>query len=453
MGVRSRSVALMCAVLVVGPVAPVATAQSSQTASVSQMWDGVRPVLDHVAPHDDQAFYTVPDGVDLAATAPGTILRERRVSYHVATLPTPVEVTQILYATTSVHGEIEENVTSVIHPPGPPSGNVVSYQSFYDSLNPLDNPSRMIAGNQMLGGLVSTFETTVIAPSLLNGHTVVLADIQGKDANFAAGPGYGAAVLDSLRAATASPATPITEDSPIGLFGYSGGAIGSNWAMILLAEYAPELRSRIVGVAQGGLFVNPVNNLDYSGEGPLWSGVVAMALAGLSRAYDIDVDQYLTDHGRRVLADVRDLSIIEAFGRYPHIRWSNIIRPEYPTPQDAPEIMEVIRRINMGDRAAPSVPMFVFQGAGGFLEGTPPGGPGTGHGDGVMVAGDVRTLMRGYCAAGAQIEYREYPYLSHFLAAVPWAVEGQIWLEGRFQGVPATDNCHTIPPGNALIEE
>lgn len=442
--------AVVVAVLAMGMAAPVANAQSVQTESVGGVWDSVRPVVDHTAPHDDQSFYEVPDGVDLASTAPGTVLRERQISYHVAALPTPVQVTQILYATTNARGGIEENVTSVIHPPGPATGNVVSYQSFYDSLNPLDNPSRMIAGNRSLGGLIPAFETTFIAPSLLAGHTVVLADTQGPDADFAAGPGYGAATLDSLRAATASPTAAVGADSRIGLFGYSGGAIASNWAAILLADYAPELRDRIVGVAQGGLFVNPVTNLRYAGEGPLWSGVVGMALVGLSRAYEIDVDQYLTEYGQRVLADVRELSIIEAFGRYENLRWSDIVRPEYPTPQDAPEIMEVIREINMGTRPAHALPMFVFQGAGGFLEGTPPGGPGVGDGDGVMVAGDVRTLMRDYCAGGTQIEYREYPYLSHVLAVVPWVVEGQMWLEGRFAGAPVTNNCETIPPGNDL---
>lgn len=450
MGIGKGLAAAMCAALAMGAAAPAASAQSSQTEVVEGLWDGVRPALDHAAPHDDQTFYEVPEGVDLASTAPGTILRERDMSFHVATLPTPVRVTQLLYATTNVRGEIEQNVTSVIHPPGPVSGNVVSYQSFYDSLNPLDSPSRIIAGNMSLGGLIPTLESTFIAPSLLAGHTVVLSDVQGKDANFASGPGYGTATLDSLRAATASPSTPIGEDSQIGLLGYSGGAIASNWAAILTPEYAPELQSRIVGVAQGGLFVNPVNNLDYAGEGPFWSGVVGMALAGLSRAYDVDLSMYLNEHGQKVLEDVRNLSIIEGIGRYPNMRWSDIARPEYPTPQHAPELMEMIRNINMGSESESTLPMFVFQGAGGFLEGTPPGGPGVGPGDGVMVAGDVRTLMRDYCAAGAQIEYREYPWLSHFLTAVPWLVEGHIWLEGRFNGVPATNNCHTIPAGNSL---
>lgn len=447
---RSSVVVAACVGVAMGAVAPTASAQSSQTQVVSDFWSGVRPALDHVAAHDDQSFYEVPEGVDLARTAPGTVLREREVSYHVATLPTPVRVTQILYATTGVRGQIEQNVTSVIHPPGAPSGNVVSYQSFYDSLNPLDNPSRIIAGNMSLGGLMSTIETALIAPSLLAGHAVVLSDIQGKDANFAAGPGYGAATLDSLRAATASPSAPVNPDSRIGMIGYSGGAIGTNWAAILLADYAPELADRIVGLAQGGLLVNPINNLDYAGEGLLWSGVAGMALTGLARAYDVDFDQYLNEHGQRVIADVRNLSIIEAFGRYPNLRWADIARPEYPTPRDAPELMSIARSINMGARGAHTFPMFVFQGSAGFIEGTPPGGPGTGHGDGVMVSGDVRTLMRDYCAAGAQIEYREYSFLSHIPAGLPWAVEGHLWLEERFRGVPATTNCHTIPPGNDL---
>lgn len=450
MRIRAGLAALTCISVAAGLTSPTAVAQSSQHDIVSGVWDDVRPALEHTDTRDDPTFYEVPAGVDLATVAPGTVLRERELNYHVVSLEIPVRVTQLLYATTNVHGEIEPNVTSVMHPPVPASGNVISYQSFYDSLNPADNPSRIIAGNQTLGGLISTLESAVIAPALLSGHAVVLSDTQGENANFAAGPGYGTATLDSLRAATNSPAAPVNADSRIGLFGYSGGAIASNWAAILMAEYAPELQSRIVGVAQGGLFVNPVHNLSYAGKGPIWSGVVAMALAGLSRAYDVDVEQYLTEYGIKVLEDVRELSIIEALGRYPSMRWSDIVRPEYPTPQDAPDLMDVIRKVNMGNGPAPTVPMFIFEGAGGTLEGTPPGGPGVGPGDGVMVAGDVRTLVRDYCAAGAQIEYREYPWFSHAITAVPWLIEGHLWLEGLFRGVPATNNCHTVPPGNDL---
>ncbi|WP_420100313.1 hypothetical protein [Corynebacterium sp.] len=103
----------------------------------------------------------------------------------------------------------------------------------------------------------------------------------------------------------------------------------------------------------------------------------------------------------------------------------------------------------MGNWESPSVPMFITQGAGGFIEGTPEHSE-HGAGDGVMVTGDVRTLARQYCADGTQIEYREHAYLSHLIAAAPWLAEGYYWLEGHFNGKPATNNCSSIPEGNQL---
>jgi len=48
----------------------------------------------------------------------------------------------------------------------------------------------------------------------------------------------------------------------------------------------------------------------------------------------------------------------------------------------------------------PPFPCSSARGADGALEGTPGNKPGIGPGDGVMVAGDVRTLARDFCASG-----------------------------------------------------
>lgn len=423
-----------------------------QTQIIGGFWDGVRPLLDVQNPADDKTFYEVPEELGdtgVADLAPGTVLRERTFNYHVATLEVPVKVTQVLYVTTDALGANETNVTSIVHPPTKSDGNVISYQSFYDSANPLDNPSRMIAGNLSLGGLIPAFETSFLVPAPALGHPVIVADTQGKDANFAAGPAYGTATLDSLRAATAAETSPITPTDQIGLFGYSGGAIASNWAAIRAEEYAPEIEQRIVGVAQGGVLVDPQKNLSYAGDGLLWSGVVGLALTALGDAYDIDFSQYFNDYGMAVANDVRDLSIVDSVARYPGLHWSDLAKPEYPTPQDAPEVKAVIDDINMGNWGSPRIPMFVFQGAAGWIEGTP-ASPSVGPGDGIMVAKDVRTLVRQYCEAGTQVEYREYPFAGHVIAAVPWAVEGYLWLEGRLRGTPTTNNCATVPQGNEL---
>lgn len=425
-------------------------AQSLSPESVGGFWDQGRSLVNVVAPGDDPGFYEAPAGVDVSAIPPGSVLRDRALNYHVAGIETPVRVVQLLYTTVNALGEPAVNVTSVIEPPGPADNNVVAYQSFYDSLNPADNPSRIIAGNQTVGGLITTFETTLIAPALLAGHRVVLADVELADASFAAGPAYGRATLDSLRAATASPATGITDTDRIGMIGYSGGAIASNWAAILMDSYAPELRPRTVGVAQGGVLVNPIHNLGYAGEGPLWATVVGMALIGIARSYDVDVVRYLNDYGRVLFDDVKDLSIVEAFGRYPHVRWADIAKPEYPTVESAPELRPIIESLNMGTAPVPTMPMLIVQGAGGHLEGTAPQIPGVGAGDGVMVAGDVRSLARRYCDAGTVVDYREHPGLSHIPVGLVWAVDANIWIEERFRGVPAGTNCGSIPPGNNI---
>ncbi|MGP5612770.1 lipase family protein [Corynebacterium variabile] len=248
-----------------------------QTQIIGGFWDGVRPLLDVQNPADDKTFYEVPEELGdtgVADLAPGPVLRERTFNYHVATLEVPVKVTQVLYVTTDALGANETNVTSIVHPPTKSDGNVISYQSFYDSANPLDNPSRMIAGNLSLGGLIPAFETSFLVPAPALGHPVVVADTQGKDANFAAGPAYGTATLDSLRAATAAETSPITPTDQIGLFGYSGGAIASNWAAIRAEEYAPEIEQRIVGVAQGGVLVDPRRTSPTPAtvsSGPVWS--------------------------------------------------------------------------------------------------------------------------------------------------------------------------------------
>lgn len=445
---RALVAALTAVALTLGS-APVAAAQGS-VGPWGQFLDDKQVLFERTNPLDDHAFYQAQAQGDLDALAPGTILAERTIPYHVVTVPTPLQVTQIRYVTTNVTGGKESNVTSVIHPPGPSDGNVVVYGSFYDSLNPADNPSRLIAGNMSLGGVVYSTENPIIAPALLSGHPVIVTDIQGTDANFAAGPGYGMATLDAVRAAAASPAAPVTPNDRLGLVGYSGGAIASNWSAILLDSYAPELSDNVVGVSQGGMLVNPINNLGYAGNGRMWSGIVAMALVGLARAYDVDVRQYLSERGLAIYHEVQNLSIVEAMGRFPHLHWSDVARPEYGSPQEAPELWRITQKVNMGIAPIPDQPMFVVQGAGGELELTPAQHPGVGPGDGIMVTGDTRSLLRRYCEADTRVEYREYAPLSHVLAGAVWAVEGHLWMEDRFAGIPAPENCATVPPGTPI---
>ncbi len=398
----------------------------------------------------EDPFYSYGGAEPLAEIAPGTVLKTRSLNYHVAGLPLPVKAVQLLYRSTSQTGAPTVNVTSVLKPPvavGTPK--IVAYQSFYDSLNPADEPSWAISGGVSLGGAIPQVESLLFGPELSAGNTVVIADTEGQAADFAAGPEYGINTLDSLRAAIASPATGLATTKKIGLIGYSGGAIATEWAAELAPSYAPDIDHRLVGAAIGGVLVDPAHNLHYVEGSVVWAGVIPMAIIGVSRAFQIDLTPYLSEYGKQVYAKLEHASISEALAHYPGLTWAQLAKPQYPTPESVPIYVKTVNRLIMGSAGTPTAPLLIGQGALGELEGTAGNKPGIGEGDGVMIAGDVRSLAREYCSRGVKVDYTEYP-LGHIGTAVPWVTSAIPWLAARFAGQPAPQNCAGIAPGNSL---
>lgn len=407
------------------------------------------PVVSAADQTDD--FHTYSGATPLANLPAGTVLKTRSLTYSLQGIPLPLKVEQILYRTTDMLGRPTANVTSVIKPPvALKPGRVIAYGSFYDSLNPLDGPSYMIAGGKSLGGAAVHVETALVTAFLLKGYSVVMADTQGATANFAAGPEYGYTTLDSLRAVLASPKTGVpSATAKIGLLGYSGGAIATNWAATLAPTYAPDINERLVGAAEGGVLVNPASNLTYVGGSQVWAGVIGMALVGVARAQEIDLKPYLNDYGIETLGKLEKAPISEVLGRYPGLTWKKMAKPEYADPTTVQVYVDAVNQLNLGERPTPTIPMLIGQGTGGEVEGTFASTAGLGPGDGVMLAGDVRSLARQYCADGAKITYRQYP-LSHFSSVPLWYPEAIGWLEARFSGRTAGNNCATINVGNSL---
>ncbi|MET9650765.1 lipase family protein [Streptomyces sp. NPDC006460] len=399
-------------------------------------------------------FYSYTGSTPLYSFAPGTVLASRTLQYHMLGLPTPVRAIQLLYRTTDAQGRPAANVTTVVRSPSGDGTKAVSYQSFYDSLDPEDGPSRAIAGDVTLGGLIPNVEALVLVPLLTQGYDLVIPDTEGQRADFAAGPEYGTNTLDSIRAATRSAETGLGSATAFGLVGYSGGAIATNWAAALAPGYAPDVNRRLVGFAQGGLLVDPAHNLRYVDGSLSWSGVIPMAVIGVSRSYDIDLKQYLSGYGLEVYEELEQGSIVDALGRYPGLTWKKMAKPEYADPNSIPAFVEAMNRINLGSAPTPTVPGYITQGDAGVLEGTFADPPGIGTGDGVMVAGDVRALARQYCATGnPAIRYSQFELLSHTGVPVAWAPLALGWLNDRFAGRTAPSDCGRIPAGNSLAPE
>lgn len=126
--VRLISVAVAAAAMAATPAATaVAATPAAATASASD------------------PFYAYTGSEPLSSFAPGTVLKTRTLPYHVVGIPTPLKAVQLLYRTTDAQGRPAANVTTVVRSLTGDSSKAVSYQSFYDSLNPEDSPSRAIA--------------------------------------------------------------------------------------------------------------------------------------------------------------------------------------------------------------------------------------------------------------------------------------------------------------------
>ncbi|HTY96624.1 MAG TPA: lipase family protein [Solirubrobacteraceae bacterium] len=382
---------------------------------------------------------------------PGTVLKTRTVSMHIEGIELPISVVQLLYRSTSELGKPTVNVTSVLLPPlKSETPTVLSYQSFYDSLSTEDDPSYAISGGVGTGGEIPQAESVLIAPALLAGETVVVPDTEGEEADFAAGPVYGYNTLDSLRAALSSSATGLSSKTKIALAGYSGGAIATEWAAQQAPTYAPDINVDLVGASFGGVLVDPAHNLKYVEGSSSWSSIVPMALDGLARAFHLDLTPYLSEYGKELMTEDEHSSITnrtEVSG----LTWEQLAKPEYATPESVKVFVKTANKLIMGREGAPTVPLLIGQGNGGEeFEGTPGDKPGIGPGDGVMIAGDVRSLARQYCADGVPVHYTEYQHLGHVEGAGPWLAETGPWLVERFAGLAASQDCSEIAPGNPL---
>lgn len=196
---------------------------------------------------------------------------------------------------------------------------LVSYQIPYNSPSVDASPSWTLST-----GLNSTFPD--IAALLEQGWYVSVTDFEGPNATFPVGVAEGHAVLDGLRAVTESSSSPASGNASkapwkIGLWGYSGGSVASEFAAELRASYAPEIE--IAGVAVGGLPTPLTAVLEVVNETP-YAGLIVAGLWGYANAFPI-VESYvlsrLTDEVKASgnFTAGRNMTITEIFATYAYV--------------------------------------------------------------------------------------------------------------------------------------
>jgi len=209
-----------------------------------------KPTSTPIAPRQDP-WYTAPKGFE--AHEPGTVIRIRPAPGNLTTITGAncSATYNVLYRTTDSQFRPAWAVTTVFVPKTPSTDNnaLLAYQIAYDAADVDASPSYALYQHVQ----------DDIPRSLAKGWFVTVPDYEGPLASFTAGVISGYATIDAIRATLALgdlAGLSLGEETKYAMWGYSGGALASEWAAELAVQYAPEMRDRFVGAALGGLTPN-----------------------------------------------------------------------------------------------------------------------------------------------------------------------------------------------------
>lgn len=379
-------------------------------------------------------FYTYKH--PLAHIPPGTPLKRRKVMIVDQGRSAPVKAYQILYRTTNEVGRPSLAVTTVIrpqHPVGPT--RIVSYQTAYDALGSQCDPSYTLRGGNPHDSTAQDEEQVILAYAA-KGYTVVISDYEGVHLHWVAGQESGYGTLDGIRAAEHLLKLP-ERNTPVGMVGYSGGSIATDFGAELAPKYAHRLD--IVAAAEGGVPVDLAHNLHYINGSPSWSGIIPAVLLSLGRAFGLNIDRYASAYGRKLIRQEQHGCINNFLGRYPGLKYQKLLKPRYRPIFSVAVFVHIVNHLIMSRTGTPREPVLIEVGK---LNGQ--------KGDGVMVAADDEALAHVYCTRGLAVQFKINKGMDHTQAAVPFEADAFNFLNERLSGAPPVNGCATIGRGDSI---
>ena len=373
-------------------------------------FEGVKPrLLARVTPPGDDPFYRVPEKSH--AFAPGDVLDARPVDARGFVRAINANAWQVKFGSRDTRGEPVSAVTTVMIPKRPFNGPVrplLSYQCAIDSLGAAGDPSYMLRhGDQ--------WELPFMARARRRGWAVVTTDYTGPRHAFAAGVLAGHLALDGIRAAIAFAPAGFDAATPVGLWGYSGGAQATLSAAERHPSYAPELN--IVGVAAGGL---PVDAATMTGtfedvyDGSVLSGIPLGAIIGISREYpEVDLLGAFTAEGQALVASAAEMTTDQLLMSFPFLHWSRYLT--VPSVFDIPGLRDAFESNRLG-QATPTAPLYLYHGV---------------HEQNLPIAGADK-FVNAYRREGADVTYRRHRVGEHVVVSVSGAPGALRFLSARF---------------------
>ncbi|KAK3319103.1 secretory lipase-domain-containing protein [Apodospora peruviana] len=303
---------------------------------------------------------------------------------------------------------------------------LLSYQLPYDTCNVDASPSFGLHVGEPYGE---------ISDALSLGWFVSVPDYEGPLASYAAGVQAGHATLDGVRAVlqVAGVFGLRMDTTKVALWGYSGGALASEWAAELAVQYAPKLK--IAGIALGGLTPNVTSVTGYI-NGRECAGLIPAGLLGIATQHP---DAYSWIVGRlkpasaATFLSVRQMTAAQAIAQF---RYQNIYDYFVGGYADIhePKVVQHMYNVDgyMGYHGVPRMPVFIYKAVN----------------DELSDVADTDALVDRFCGVGANILYHRNLAGNHNQELVNGRQRAFAWLtsilDGSYSDAYAAMGCTVV---------
>lgn len=397
---------------------------------------GLPGSLENTTPRaaQDMAFAPTPDAdpfyaqpMPLPNVPPGTLLNSREVTFAPGGFPLPNQAWQLQYMSTDMHGNPQAAIATVVKPllPALTGGTpLLSYQFAINSAGLGCSPSRQVTGSRSNSN--SQLEILNYLPLVqTQGWTLLFPDHSGPTSTFAVGRIAAPIVLDAMRAALAFEPARLADDTPIGMMGYSGGALATTWAAALQPTYAPELN--IVGVAAGGLPANLETTVK-AFDGSLFFDIAFGAVIAVNRVFpQLLPPGLLNEKGLSTAEAVKDGCLGGTTDGSPAPTGTFNDYVTVPDVYATPGVLEVLPQLTLPQPGeVPTADIYFYH---QVLDQLAPLEP-------------AQKVVDAWCAAGARIHHFKDLTGEHFAGAVTASPTEIAYLVSRFAGLPVD-----LPPG------
>jgi len=218
-------------------------------------------------------------------------------------------------------------------------------------------------------------------------------------------------VLDGIRAALAFEPAGFDAATPIGLWGYSGGAQATVWAAEQHSSYAPELN--IVAAAAGATPVDPTSS-GLPDDGNIFSGLAVATLVGMSRGFpDVELLGALTPQGQAMVAAAADMTFQQLIMSFPFLCWGDYLT--VPGVFEIPGLRTAFEAIRLG-QATPMTSVYLYHAV---------------H-DQYPAIADVDKLVEKYRRERVDVTYRRFRFGEHMIVALTGVPSALRFLSERF---------------------